>query len=167
MTWLHNTVNTKEPHQPKIRMKQHEVEEQEIEELERRIHSQVPAQGKLLLDETKFSKFSDFPISTHTLKGLNRGKFTVCTEIQKQCLLHALAGRDILGASKTGSGKTLAFLIPMVEQLYRMRASREDVSNVFGLVLSPTRELSSQIYEMAKVLTSHVRLFPSQSHTLT
>lgn len=35
------------------------------------------------------------------------------TEIQSACILHALAGRDILGAAKTGSGKTLAFLIPV------------------------------------------------------
>ncbi|KAH9261419.1 hypothetical protein BASA81_000063 [Batrachochytrium salamandrivorans] len=136
-------------------MKQSELEALEIEELEQRIASQAPGSGRLLLDANKFSKFADFPLSSLTLKGLQRGKFVTCTEIQKQTLLHALSGRDILGASKTGSGKTLAFLVPLVEDLFRMRVSRDDANTVFGLVVSPTRELSAQIYEMAKVLTSH------------
>lgn len=136
-------------------MKQSELEALEIEELEQRIASQAPGSGRLLLDANKFCKFADFPLSSLTLKGLQRGKFVTCTEIQKQTLLHALSGRDILGASKTGSGKTLAFLVPLVEDLFRMRVSRDDANTVFGLVVSPTRELSAQIYEMAKVLTSH------------
>ena len=45
--------------------------------------------------------------------GLQKAKYTVPTEIQRESIGLALQGNDILGAAKTGSGKTLAFLIPV------------------------------------------------------
>lgn len=61
-----------------------------------------------------------------------------------------LYSRDILAAAKTGSGKTLAFLIPILEKLYR---SRWDVEDGLGaLVISPTRELALQIFEVLRSL---------------
>eukprot|EP00559_Dactyliosolen_fragilissimus_P005160 CAMPEP_0184857390 /NCGR_PEP_ID=MMETSP0580-20130426/2553_1 /TAXON_ID=1118495 /ORGANISM="Dactyliosolen fragilissimus" /LENGTH=700 /DNA_ID=CAMNT_0027352963 /DNA_START=440 /DNA_END=2542 /DNA_ORIENTATION=+ len=70
------------------------------------------------------------------------------TAIQNACIPHALAGRDILGAARTGSGKTLAFLIPLLEKLYRARFSPMD--GVGGIVLSPTRELAVQIFQVLR-----------------
>jgi ATP-dependent RNA helicase DDX10/DBP4 len=52
-------------------------------------------------------------MSTATVEGLRQAGYTSMTAIQRACLPHALAGRDVLGAAKTGSGKTLAFLIPV------------------------------------------------------
>lgn len=43
------------------------------------------------------------------------------TEIQAKILPHLLLGKDLIGAAKTGSGKTLAFLIPVVENLLRLK----------------------------------------------
>ncbi|MGH0129268.1 UNVERIFIED_CONTAM: hypothetical protein FKN15_051371 [Acipenser sinensis] len=59
-------------------------------------------------------KFSDFPLSKKTLKGLWEAQYRLPTEIQKQTIGLALQGKDVLGAAKTGSGKTLAFLIPYI-----------------------------------------------------
>lgn len=58
--------------------------------------------------------------------------------------------RDILAAAKTGSGKTLAFLIPILEKLYRARWDVED--GLGALVISPTRELALQIFEVLRVV---------------
>ena len=55
---------------------------------------------------------------------------------------------DILAAAKTGSGKTLGFLIPLLEILWSNRWTQID--GVGGLVLSPTRELSMQIYDVLR-----------------
>lgn len=68
------------------------------------------------------------------------------TEIQRCTIPHALAGRDILGASRTGSGKTLAYLIPLIEKLYLAKWSPND--GVGALIILPTRELV--IYECYK-----------------
>lgn len=91
-------------------------------------------------------KFSDFPLSKSTLLGLKNGKYFEPTEIQRQAIAAALKGGDILGAAKTGSGKTLAFLIPVLESLWQSQWSQLD--GLGALILSPTRELALQIYEV-------------------
>ena len=48
----------------------------------------------------------------------------------------------------TGSGKTLAFLVPLLETLWREKWSPG--SGVGALVITPTRELAYQIYEVLK-----------------
>ncbi|KAA8523687.1 hypothetical protein F0562_010110 [Nyssa sinensis] len=75
------------------------------------------------------------------------------TDIQRASLPHALCGRDILGAAKTGSGKTLAFIIPVLEKLYRTRWGPED--GVGSIIISPTRELASQLFEVLKSVGKH------------
>lgn len=70
------------------------------------------------------------------------------TPIQKQSLLYSLCRRDILGAAKTGSGKTLAFLIPVLERLYLENWTVRD--GLGALILSPTRELALQIFEVLR-----------------
>lgn len=76
------------------------------------------------------------------------------TAIQRAAIPHALAGRDILGAAKTGSGKTLAFTVPLLECLYR---SDWDLhAGLGGVILSPTRELALQIFDVVRKVSSAV-----------
>eukprot|EP01087_Luapelamoeba_hula_P021062 TRINITY_DN729_c1_g1_i1.p1 TRINITY_DN729_c1_g1~~TRINITY_DN729_c1_g1_i1.p1 ORF type:complete len:601 (-),score=76.10 TRINITY_DN729_c1_g1_i1:581-2155(-) len=70
------------------------------------------------------------------------------TDIQRSAIPHALGGRDILGAARTGSGKTLAFVVPILEKLYRLKWGIQD--GLGALVLSPTRELALQIFEVLR-----------------
>ncbi|XP_043523949.1 probable ATP-dependent RNA helicase DDX10 [Frieseomelitta varia] len=100
------------------------------------------------IDETKITKFTDLPLSTKTLKGLAENDYVEMTDIQRQSIGLALRGCDILGAAKTGSGKTLAFLIPVLEILYCKQWTRLD--GLGALVITPTRELAYQIYEMLR-----------------
>ncbi|KAE8379620.1 ATP-dependent RNA helicase dbp4 [Aspergillus bertholletiae] len=92
--------------------------------------------------------FSDLPLSEPTASGLASSHFKTLTDIQSRAIGHALKGRDILGAAKTGSGKTLAFLIPVLENLYRKQWSEHD--GLGALILSPTRELAIQIFEVLR-----------------
>jgi ATP-dependent RNA helicase DDX10/DBP4 len=62
---------------------------------------------------SSWTKFSDFPLSQKTLRGLRDNKFLTPTEIQSQSLGFSLKGNDVVGAAKTGSGKTLALIIPV------------------------------------------------------
>lgn len=47
----------------------------------------------------------------------------------------------------TGSGKTLAFLIPIVQRLLRLEEPTKP-RHVFAIVVSPTRELATQIHSV-------------------
>ncbi|XP_051534347.1 probable ATP-dependent RNA helicase DDX10 [Myxocyprinus asiaticus] len=93
-------------------------------------------------------KFSDFPLSKKTLRGLLEARYRQPTEIQRQTIGFALQGRDVLGAAKTGSGKTLAFLIPVLECLHREQWTAMD--GLGALIISPTRELAYQTFEVLR-----------------
>ncbi|EEH18417.1 ATP-dependent RNA helicase DBP4 [Paracoccidioides brasiliensis Pb03] len=97
--------------------------------------------------------FADLPLSEASLDGLSASHFKTLTSIQAKALPHALKGRDILGAAKTGSGKTLAFLVPLLELLYRKQWTEYD--GLGALVLSPTRELAIQIFEVLRKIGRH------------
>jgi ATP-dependent RNA helicase DDX47/RRP3 len=66
--------------------------------------------------------------------------------IQAQAIPYAIEGRDIIGLAETGSGKTAAFALPMLHQL--LLTPRR----MFGLVLTPTRELAFQINEQFEAI---------------
>ncbi|ATY67112.1 ATP-dependent RNA helicase DBP4 [Cordyceps militaris] len=92
--------------------------------------------------------FSELPLSRATAKGLSASHFQTLTDVQARAIPLALQGKDILGAAKTGSGKTLAFLVPLLEKLHRAQWTEYD--GLGALVLSPTRELAVQIYEVLR-----------------
>ena len=133
-----SSVNAKE-------LKMLEREAKEINVLKRRVIEEAPDVGDTEQEKTKFS---EIPLSQHTQQALKGGKFIQMTKIQKAAIPHALADRDVLGAAKTGSGKTLAFMIPVLEKLYRLRWGKED--GLGALVISPTRELAFQIFEVTR-----------------
>ena len=137
----------------------------DVATLESRIHAETPSTGEYLynyklelikkenatLPEKELKKllkmdFTDLPISSLTLKSLVKRGFKTLTEIQRCTIPHALAGRDILAASKTGSGKTLAYLIPIIENLYRIKWTPMD--RIGALIIVPTRELGVQVFEV-------------------
>ena len=82
------------------------------------------------------------------MDGLSKSGYKTPTEIQRESIGIALKGYDMLGAAKTGSGKTLAFLIPILECLYHAKWTKYDGLGV--LVISPTRELAYQTFEVLK-----------------
>ncbi|GLB39922.1 putative RNA helicase [Lyophyllum shimeji] len=92
--------------------------------------------------------FSDLPISDFTKRGLKKAFFLEMTDIQAKSLPVSLKGKDVLGAARTGSGKTLAFLVPVLEILYRRKWGPAD--GLGALIISPTRELAVQIFEVLR-----------------
>lgn len=59
-----------------------------------------------------------------------------------------MKGYDILASARTGSGKTLAFIIPLLERLYKAKWGPND--GLGALVISPTRELAVQIFDVLR-----------------
>jgi len=83
------------------------------------------------------------------------------TEIQAKTYNAALSGKDVLGRARTGTGKTIAFLLPAIERLLRT-PSYEEASQIGIVVISPTRELASQIGDEAEKLLSFHRGMSTQ-----
>ncbi|KAK3686740.1 nucleolar DEAD-box protein required for synthesis of 60S ribosomal subunit [Vermiconidia calcicola] len=96
--------------------------------------------------------FTSLSLSRPVLKGLSSIGFSTPTPIQSKTIPVALEGKDVVGGAVTGSGKTAAFIIPILERLmYRPR--RTATTRV--AILTPTRELALQCFNVAKKLASH------------
>ena len=93
------------------------------------------------------NQFSDFALAPAILSSLQRLKILIPTPIQTASIPLALEGRDLLGTAQTGTGKTYAFGIPLVNHLAMRPQST-------ALILTPTRELASQVLSALKDLTS-------------
>ena len=85
-------------------------------------------------------KFTDLTLSESLLAGLRDVGFIEPTPVQKQAIPIVLDGKDLIGVAQTGTGKTGAFVIPIMERV--LQTKREGVK---ALILSPTRELATQI----------------------
>jgi ATP-dependent RNA helicase DDX27 len=75
--------------------------------------------------------------------------YSAPTPIQALAIPVLLQGKDVCGSARTGSGKTAAFMLPILERLL-YRNVRVPLTRV--LVLSPTRELATQIHSMTEQL---------------
>ena len=95
-------------------------------------------------------KFSEMKLTETTVDCLKKQGFIISTEVQEKVIPIAKKGKDIMCTAKTGSGKTLAFLIPAMEIL--IRTDFQQSQGVGIIVITPTRELALQIYDVAKEL---------------
>ena len=90
------------------------------------------------------TSFAELGLATPLLRALETEGYTEPTPIQAQAIPHVIQGRDVQGIAQTGTGKTAAFALPI---LHRLMADRRPAirKGCRVLVLSPTRELASQI----------------------
>ncbi|CAI5760456.1 unnamed protein product [Candida verbasci] len=95
--------------------------------------------------------FESLNISRPLLKALHKLNFTKPTPIQSSTIPIALLGKDIVGGAQTGSGKTAAYLLPILERLIYKPSTSTKV-----IILTPTRELAIQVYEVGKKLGQFV-----------
>ncbi|MGD0642763.1 MAG: DEAD/DEAH box helicase, partial [Roseiarcus sp.] len=79
------------------------------------------------------------------------------TPIQAQAIPVLMNGRDLIGIAQTGTGKTAAFALPILNRLIAdKRPAPQGGARV--LVLSPTRELASQIAQSFRDLSAGLPL---------
>ncbi|MDA0223072.1 MAG: DEAD/DEAH box helicase [Rhodobacterales bacterium] len=88
--------------------------------------------------------FTELGLKKPILATLAKAGYETPTPIQLQAIPPVLDGRDVVGLAQTGTGKTAAFALPIIHRL-----TMGDLSGGFrpvrALILSPTRELASQI----------------------
>ncbi|KXJ95787.1 hypothetical protein Micbo1qcDRAFT_157855 [Microdochium bolleyi] len=94
-------------------------------------------------------KWSQLAMSRKTLDIVDSLGFEKPTPIQMQAFPAIMSGRDVIGVAKTGSGKTVAFLLPMFRHIMDQRPLKENEGPI-GLIMTPTRELATQIHRDCK-----------------
>jgi ATP-dependent RNA helicase RhlE len=101
------------------------------------------------------TKFSDLGLAAPITRALQSAGYDMPTAIQAQAIPIILAGRDVLGIAQTGTGKTAAFALPILQRLAANRRSPER-KGCRVLVLSPTRELATQIADSFRAYGRHL-----------
>jgi len=108
--------------------------------------------------------FNALQLSPPLVRALADEGYTTPTPIQSQAIPPVMEGRDLLGCAQTGTGKTAAFALPILHRLYTTgngKGQRRE-GRPRALILSPTRELATQIGESFAAYGRHTGL----SHTV-
>ncbi len=92
--------------------------------------------------------FSSIIDDQEILSSLNKKGIEFASKVQAAAIPDVINGRDLVVQAQTGSGKTLAFAIPLIMKL------RKDPKHgpVSALVVTPTRELATQVCDVVKEL---------------
>lgn len=94
--------------------------------------------------------FSELELNQILLRRIAALNWHNPTDIQKKAIPEILSGNDVIICSETGSGKTAAFLLPIVHLIEQTPTIREPSA----LIVTPTRELATQISMLALELAS-------------
>lgn len=100
--------------------------------------------------------FNDLGLIAPLLSALAAENYKNPTPIQAQSIPHLLSGRDLLGVAQTGTGKTAAFALPILQRL--SQGKRPKPRTCRALILSPTRELATQIGESFRTYGKQLNL---------
>ncbi|KAL8881869.1 MAG: hypothetical protein Q9192_007701 [Flavoplaca navasiana] len=91
------------------------------------------------------------PLAEWIVDAVDSMGFKRMTPVQASTIPLFMTHKDVVVEAVTGSGKTLAFLIPIVEKLLRLDDPIKK-HHVGAIVISPTRELAAQIYNVLQSL---------------
>lgn len=92
------------------------------------------------------AQFKNLGLNSKIIKSLDKKGYSNPTEIQQKSIPHLLSNKDLLGIAQTGTGKTAAFSLPLLHNLYENKKKLKSKC-VRALILTPTRELASQIID--------------------
>jgi len=136
-----------------------------------------------------FDRYEDIPVEAtgsdvpaaiedfRNLKGMTEiiaqniemAHYTKPTPVQKNAIPVIMAKRDLMACAQTGSGKTAAFLLPILNRIYEIGpAAGAGSSQGYGrkkqfplaLILAPTRELATQIFDESRKFSYRSRVRP-------
>ena len=88
--------------------------------------------------------FAELGLNEQILAGVSSLGFDTPTPVKQQAIPAVLEGRDVLASAQTGTGKTCAFTLPTLQRIAES-GKKATSKRPLALVITPTRELASQI----------------------
>lgn len=121
------------------------------------LESNLKSSDSLTKTSTTSTTFTELGLSPKIVRALESQGYTAPTPIQVEAIPAVIAGRDLLAAAQTGTGKTAGFTLPILELISRIDFSRVNhKAKIRTLILTPTRELASQVEESVRTYGQHV-----------
>jgi len=100
--------------------------------------------------------FSSLGLAPEIQKAINECGYKTMTPVQKQAIVPARRGRDLLVNAQTGTGKTAAFALPILQQM--VETPKVTINGKpRALILTPTRELAEQL---ATTISAYAQYLP-------
>ncbi len=100
--------------------------------------------------------FAELQLAPPILKALSLCGYSAPTPIQEQAIPKVLEGHDLIASAQTGTGKTAAFILPALQRIGEARPGKGRGPRV--LVLTPTRELASQVTDAVRAYGKFMRM---------
>lgn len=100
--------------------------------------------------------FSDLGLAEPILRSIEKEGYTKPTPIQTKVIPAMLEGHDLVGIAQTGTGKTAAFVLPILNSIIN-DGIKPRAKHCRALILSPTRELATQIADNIRTYGKFVR----------
>ena len=92
--------------------------------------------------------FESLNLNPAILRAIEETGYTTPTPIQAQAIPVVMEGHDLMASAQTGTGKTAGFMLPALNLLATPHESRSRGPRI--LVLTPTRELATQVNDAAR-----------------
>lgn len=151
-----------------------DVEDRQKQEVDKIFHSEntginfdayedIPVEATGYDVPPPITTFDDVDLGPALRANVLRCRYTKPTPVQRYSIPIGMAGRDLMACAQTGSGKTAAFCFPIIANILQKNIQPTGKSRKafpLALILSPTRELSSQIYDEARKFTYQTGIRP-------
>ncbi|KAG9302138.1 hypothetical protein G9A89_020572 [Geosiphon pyriformis] len=120
---------------------------------------------------TPVQTFEEGDLHKQMQENVRLARYSRPTPVQKWAIPIITEGHDLMACAQTGSGKTAAFLVPILSRLFgkaKKLAAPRPVPGARGrtkaqplvLVIAPTRELATQIFDECRRFTYRSMLRP-------
>ncbi|CCK68015.1 DEAD-box ATP-dependent RNA helicase DED1 KNAG_0A03280 [Huiozyma naganishii CBS 8797] len=105
------------------------------------------------------TEFTAPPLDDLLMENVKLARFTKPTPVQKYSIPIISIGRDLMACAQTGSGKTGGFLFPVLSESFKVGPSVVQGNEGYSyqrkayptaVIMAPTRELATQIFDEAK-----------------
>ncbi len=100
--------------------------------------------------------FSSLGLSADLLRAIAEQGYDTPTPVQSLAIPLVLSGKDLMAGAQTGTGKTAAFALPLLQNLQVSPAKSN--KKVRALILTPTRELTSQVADSIRAYSKYLPL---------
>ncbi|KAL5964444.1 ATP-dependent RNA helicase DDX3Y [Taenia solium] len=130
---------------------------------------QVKVTGPNVNELAPIQSYDELALTNIMRDNITCSQYSRPTPVQKYAIPIISAGRDLMACAQTGSGKTAAFLVPILNTMFEQGPGNSISASLetnkrkqfpVGLILAPTRELASQIYDEARKFSYRSKVRP-------
>uniref|UniRef100_A0A914Y145 RNA helicase n=1 Tax=Panagrolaimus superbus TaxID=310955 RepID=A0A914Y145_9BILA len=146
-----------------------DIFDEDKEDVKKNTATIFDADSEVKIEETNESlhcdSWAEMNLHPSLMENIINSDYIRPRKIQQKTIPYVLEGYDVKCQGETGSGKTAAFLIPVIQKMIEEKEQGQlSRDGPICLIIAPTRELVSQIYEQAKKFTYNTEISVARAY---